>query len=101
MLEFIGAGVESKQTNEMDYFQGVSELSHSAKRIASNGVQCKYVLQRFLRICWHTPSCNYTRIMLAIFLAVLFGLCYRSIDYTTYSGVTGGVGLIFLTVVSA
>ncbi|CAK5102224.1 unnamed protein product, partial [Aphanomyces euteiches] len=97
MLEYMGAGVESKQTNEMDYFQvlghlqsvlGVSELSHSAKRIASNGVQCKYVLQRFLRICWHTPSCNYTRIMLAIFLAVLFGLCYRSIDYTTYSGVT-------------
>ncbi|KAG9402602.1 hypothetical protein AC1031_007211 [Aphanomyces cochlioides] len=121
MLENIGAGVESKQTHEMDYVQvfkdspeyrhlqdalaihtqprdGVSELSYSAKRAASNGVQCKYVLQRIFAMYWRTPSYNYTHIMLAIFLAVLFGLCYRSVDYTTYSGVTGGVGLIFLTV---
>ncbi|CAK4715208.1 unnamed protein product, partial [Aphanomyces euteiches] len=79
MLENIGAGVESKQTNEMDYVQvfkespeyrhlqdalaihtqprdGVSELSYTAKRAASNGVQCKYLLQRVFRMYWRTPS---------------------------------------------
>ncbi|CAK4841584.1 unnamed protein product, partial [Aphanomyces euteiches] len=122
MLENIGAGVESKQTNVMDYVQvfkespeyrhlqdalaihtqpreGVAELSYTAKRDASNGVQCKYLLQRIFHMYWRTPSYNFTRIMLSIFLAVLFGLCYRSVDYTTYSGVTGGVGLMFIAVV--
>ncbi|CAK4501298.1 unnamed protein product, partial [Aphanomyces euteiches] len=79
--------------------EGVAELSYTAKRDASNGVQCKYLLQRIFHMYWRTPSYNFTRIMLSIFLAVLFGLCYRSVDYTTYSGVTGGVGLMFIAVV--
>ncbi|CAK4323708.1 unnamed protein product [Aphanomyces euteiches] len=120
MLENIGAGVEVKQTNDVDWVkvfesspeykqlqdamvihtqprEGIPELTYVAKRAASSRTQCYYVVQRFFRLYWRSPSYNYTRFMLSIFLAILFGLCYHSVDYTTYSGVTGGVGLIFIT----
>ncbi|OQR84082.1 ATP-binding Cassette (ABC) Superfamily [Thraustotheca clavata] len=46
---------------------------------------------------WRTPSYNFTRAMMSIILAVLFGLVYQGVDYTTYIGATGGVGMIFMT----
>ncbi|CAK4653736.1 unnamed protein product [Aphanomyces euteiches] len=50
-----------------------------------------------MRMYWRTPSYNLTRILLSIFLGVVFGLTYVSIDYTTYSGVNGGFGMVFIT----
>ncbi|EQC40470.1 hypothetical protein SDRG_02363, partial [Saprolegnia diclina VS20] len=122
MLEVIGAGVEAKNTNlpPNDYVQifngsnergllaaaldrhavphpSLPELTFGKKRAASSSTQFKMVTQRFFRMYWRTPSYNYTRAMLSIILAVLFGLVYRGVDYTTYIGATGGVGMIFMT----
>ncbi|CAK4522058.1 unnamed protein product [Aphanomyces euteiches] len=120
MLEVIGAGVETKVTNTTDYVQvfqnseeykqlqaalavhtvpraDVPEMSYTSKRAATNAIQCQYVVQRFMRMYWRTPSYNYTRILLSAFLAILFGITYLSFDYTTYSGVNGGVGMVFMT----
>ncbi|EQC40473.1 hypothetical protein SDRG_02366 [Saprolegnia diclina VS20] len=122
MLEVIGAGVEAKQGGgaPTDFVQAfmqsherqllVSELAHHTqphasipeltfanKRAASSSTQFKMVTQRWFRIYWRTPSYNYTRGLMSIFLAVLFGLVFRGIDYATYSGATGGVGMIFMT----
>ncbi|KAG9410913.1 hypothetical protein AC1031_018940 [Aphanomyces cochlioides] len=120
MLEVIGAGVETKSANTTDYVQvfqnseeykhlqaalavhtqpraDVPEMNFSSKRAATNGVQFKYLLQRFMRMYWRTPSYNYTRVTLSAFLAILFGITYVSVEYTTYSGVNGGVGMVFMT----
>ncbi|KAH9181331.1 hypothetical protein AeNC1_016693, partial [Aphanomyces euteiches] len=120
MLEVIGAGVETKVTNTTDYVEvfqeseeykqlqaglaihtlpraDVPEMNFSTKRAASNGVQFQYVLLRYFRMYWRTPTYNLTRVMLSIFLAVLFGLIFVSVDYTTYSGVVGGSGMVFMT----
>ncbi|OQR96805.1 ATP-binding Cassette (ABC) Superfamily [Achlya hypogyna] len=120
MLEVIGAGVEAKNANPMDYVQlfnasaerrqladalaihanvhpSLPELTFANKRAASSSTQFKMVTQRFFRMYWRTPSYNYTRAMLSIVLAVLFGLVYRGVNYATYIGATGGVGMIFMT----
>ncbi|KAH9109174.1 hypothetical protein LEN26_014060, partial [Aphanomyces euteiches] len=75
----------------------VPEMNFSTKRAASNVVQFQYVLLRYFRMYWRTPTYNLTRVMLSIFLAVLFGLIFLSVDYTTYSGVVGGSGMVFMT----
>ncbi|KAH9159002.1 hypothetical protein LEN26_002584 [Aphanomyces euteiches] len=72
-------------------------MNFSTKRAASNVVQFQYVLLRYFRMYWRTPTYNLTRVMLSIFLAVLFGLIFLSVDYTTYSGVVGGSGMVFMT----
>ncbi|OQR89638.1 ATP-binding Cassette (ABC) Superfamily, partial [Achlya hypogyna] len=122
MLECIGAGVEAKHGGGVptDYVQAflhsaerqalVSELAHHTsphpsipelkydnKRAASSKTQFRYLTQRFFRMYWRTPSYNFTRGIMSIFLAVLFGLVFRGVDYGTYSGATGGVGMIFMT----
>ncbi|EQC40492.1 hypothetical protein SDRG_02383 [Saprolegnia diclina VS20] len=120
MLEVIGAGVEAKNAHPKDYVEifnaseerrllaealaihanvhpSLPELTFANKRAASSMTQFTMVTQRFFRMYWRTPSYNNTRIFISIFLAVLFGLVYRGVDYTTFSGATGGVGMIFLT----
>ncbi|EQC41913.1 hypothetical protein SDRG_00768 [Saprolegnia diclina VS20] len=120
MLEVIGAGVESKNAHPKDYVQifnaseerrnltaslaihanvhpSLPELTFANKRAASSSTQFKMVTQRFFRVYWRTPSYCNTRIFISIFLAVLFGLVFRVVDFTTFSGATGGVGMIFLT----
>ncbi|OQR95371.1 ATP-binding Cassette (ABC) Superfamily, partial [Thraustotheca clavata] len=122
MLEVIGAGVETKHANTTptDYVKvfntsmersildeqlaihskpnsAIPELTYNKKRAASSMTQFKMVTQRFFRMYWRTPSYNFTRAMLSIVLAILFGLVYRGVDYATYIGATGGVGMIFMT----
>ncbi|OQR84370.1 ATP-binding Cassette (ABC) Superfamily, partial [Thraustotheca clavata] len=73
------------------------ELTFGKKRAASSMTQFKMLTQRFFRMYWRTPSYNNTRMMISIFLAVLVGLVFRNMNYTTFAGVTGGVGMIFLS----
>ncbi|RLN27408.1 hypothetical protein BBJ28_00020672 [Nothophytophthora sp. Chile5] len=40
-----------------------------------------------------------TRIIIGIFLAVLFGLTYINVEYVSYQGINGGVGMISITTV--
>ncbi|EQC40476.1 hypothetical protein SDRG_02369 [Saprolegnia diclina VS20] len=122
MLEVIGAGVEAKHTDlppndyvrifndssERSYMDKelvhhkqphptLPELTFANKRAASSSTQFKMVTQRFFRMYWRTPTYNFTRGMMSLVLAILFGLVYRGVDYTTYIGATGGVGMVFMT----
>ncbi|OQR89249.1 ATP-binding Cassette (ABC) Superfamily [Thraustotheca clavata] len=122
MLEAIGAGVETKQDNlpPVDFVEEFNnseerrcldqqlsiysspnstapELTYGKKRAASSTTQFKMVTQRFFRMYWRTPSYNFTRAMISPILAILFGLVYRGVDYGTYIGANGGVGMIFMT----
>ncbi|CAK4645238.1 unnamed protein product [Aphanomyces euteiches] len=119
MLEVIGAGVDAR-ANTMDYAEvfktsnearrltaeleqhcqpraDLPEMVFKTKRAATNAIQCAYLIQRFMRMYWRTPSYNLIRIILSILLAVLFGLTYCSVDYNTYHGTVGGLGMVFMT----
>ncbi|RHZ09009.1 hypothetical protein DYB31_005879 [Aphanomyces astaci] len=125
MLECIGAGVEVKShdaTPDMDFvkiFQAspefqtlttrvakvafpsseLAELKYAKKRAAPSATQYRLLIQRFLRMYWRTASYNWTRLMISIVLAVLFGLVFCKINYNTFAGANGGVGMIFITAV--
>ncbi|KAF0698139.1 Aste57867_11235 [Aphanomyces stellatus] len=106
MLEVIGAGVETKATNTTDYvqvFQASPEFKQLNTTLAIHTLpradipEMTYTSKPLHAYVLAHPSYNYTRMMLSVFLAILFGLCYRSVDYTTFSGVNGGIGMVFTT----
>ncbi|OQR92668.1 ATP-binding Cassette (ABC) Superfamily [Achlya hypogyna] len=120
MLEVIGAGVEARGTASVDFpaafvasaehralqaslahhttaHPSRPELTFGSKRAASSWTQCKMVTQRFFRMYWRTPSYNTTRVLVSIFLALFIGLIYQGVNYGTFSGATGGVGMIYLS----
>ncbi|TMW61639.1 hypothetical protein Poli38472_010702 [Pythium oligandrum] len=122
MLEVIGAGVGNTANNDKDFVAifnasekskvmeemlshegvgrpapGMDPILFTSKRAASEMVQAKFVIQRFMRLYWRTPSYNLTRYMVFLMLAVVFGVSYITADYTTYQGVNGGEGMLFLT----
>ncbi|KAL3665728.1 hypothetical protein V7S43_009161 [Phytophthora oleae] len=120
MLECIGAGVSSAATTT-DFVQIFKESSHkqlldanmakegisvpspdlpemvfSKKRAANSLTQMKFVVIRFIQAYWRTPSYNLTRMLVSLFLGVVFGLVFVDATYTTYSGLNSGVGLIYM-----
>ncbi|RLN06103.1 hypothetical protein BBO99_00009251 [Phytophthora kernoviae] len=121
MLEVIGAGVghAAGTTDFVEYFknseekrtldtemeqEGVTvpapdlpEMIFQKKRAASSWTQAKFLTMRFLRMYWRTPTYNMTRFIIGLFLAVLFGLTYVDVEYVTYQGINGGVGMVFMT----
>ncbi|KAG6618690.1 pleiotropic drug resistance protein ABC superfamily [Phytophthora cinnamomi] len=123
MLECIGAGVGHGSKDSMDfvsYFknspynqqletamakEGIAtpspdlpEIVFGKKRAANSMTQMKFVVWRFFQMYWRTPSYNLTRMYLAIFLAILFGLIFVSNnDYASYSGLNSGVGMVFMS----
>ncbi|KAE8904646.1 hypothetical protein PF010_g6961 [Phytophthora fragariae] len=123
MLECIGAGVGHGSKDSMDfvsYFknspynqqlettmakEGITtpspdlpEIVFGKKRAASSMTQMKFVVGRFFQMYWRTPSYNLTRMYLAIFLALLFGLIFVSNnDYASYTGLNSGVGMVFMS----
>ncbi|DAZ96398.1 TPA: hypothetical protein N0F65_012479 [Lagenidium giganteum] len=122
MLEVIGAGVHHGDGSENDFvahyqasankqaldarmgdeglFQpssAVMELTFSKKRAATNATQLQFLMRRFWNMYWRTPSYNWTRWVISLALGLLFGLLYLDATYTTYQGVNGGLGMIFLT----
>lgn len=123
MLEVIGAGVNRTDDASKDFVsvfnsspqkqmldqclarEGVTRPSPSlaplefgSKRAASNLTQFKWILQRFARMYWRTPSYNITRTIVSIVLALLHGLLYVSTTFTTYQGINAGVGLLSMTI---
>uniref|UniRef100_K3WSR2 ABC transporter domain-containing protein n=1 Tax=Globisporangium ultimum (strain ATCC 200006 / CBS 805.95 / DAOM BR144) TaxID=431595 RepID=K3WSR2_GLOUD len=78
---------------------GSPELIFTNKRAASNFTQAMALVIRFLRMYWRTTSYNLTRIVMSILVAVIFGVVYWNADYTTYQGINGGVGMVYLVVV--
>uniref|UniRef100_H3GNG1 ABC transporter domain-containing protein n=1 Tax=Phytophthora ramorum TaxID=164328 RepID=H3GNG1_PHYRM len=121
MLECIGAGVSNgagNQTNFVDYFRSSSynqqleanmakegitvpspdlpEMVFGKKRAANSMTQMRFVVWRYIQMYWRTPAYNLTRMILAIFLALLFGIIFVSADYASYSGLNSGVGMVFM-----
>ncbi|GMF32375.1 unnamed protein product [Phytophthora fragariaefolia] len=121
MLECIGAGVSNgaaNQTNFVEYFQSsaynqllqsnlakegitvpspdLPEMVFGKKRAANSMTQMKFVVWRYIQMYWRTPTYNLTRMYLAIFLALLFGIIFVDADYASYSGLNSGVGMVFM-----
>ncbi|GAB9473777.1 Atp-binding protein, partial [Globisporangium polare] len=127
-LECIGAGVDNTSTSasdattdfvrvfnsserkrvmEMEMAQpgvccpspDVPELTFTHKRAASSGTQMKFVVGRFMRLYWRTPSYNLTRYVMLLIISLLFGLIFTGADYASYQGVNSGIGMLSLVVV--
>ncbi|KAG7384228.1 hypothetical protein PHYBOEH_009589 [Phytophthora boehmeriae] len=121
MLECIGAGVSNgaaAQTDFVDCFnkstyrqvldaemakEGVTvpspslpEMVFAKKRAATSATQMKFVVTRFFQMYWRTPTYNLTRMIMAVFLALLFGLVFIDADYDSYSGLNSGVGMVYM-----
>ncbi|KAE9143441.1 Pleiotropic drug resistance protein 3 [Phytophthora fragariae] len=122
MLECIGAGVNNGGRNAMDFVEyfknseemrilhnemaqegvtipapGLPEMIFQKKRAASSWTQAKFLTTRFMRMYWRTPTYNMTRFVIGLFLALLFGLTYVNVEYVSYQGINGGVGMVFMT----
>ncbi|GMF50034.1 unnamed protein product [Phytophthora fragariaefolia] len=122
MLECIGAGVGKVMVNQTDFVQyfkeskekrvldaemaeeGVTvpssnlpEMLFKKKRAASSWTQAKFLTMRFMRMYWRTPTYNMTRFIIGILLALLFGPTYVDVEYVSYQGINGGVGMVFRT----
>jgi len=123
MLEVIGAGVGHSDAETADFVgvfkgsqhfqrlqssldsEGVSrpspslpELEFGDKRAASEVTQMKFLLKRFCDLYWRTPSFNLTRYAISLGLGLLFGISYADADYSSYSGVNSGLGMVYLAV---
>ncbi|KAG6611948.1 pleiotropic drug resistance protein ABC superfamily [Phytophthora cinnamomi] len=72
------------------------EMVFGKKRAANSVTQMKFVVTRFIRSYWRTPSYNLTRMLVSLFLGIVFGLVFVDATYTTYSGLNSGVGLIYM-----
>jgi ABC-type multidrug transport system ATPase subunit/ABC-type multidrug transport system permease subunit len=124
MLECIGAGVGNASGDSVDFVEyfkasenkrlldevlakdgvgrpapGSPELIFTKKRAANNATQAKALVKRFYDMYWRTTSYNLTRIIMSILVALIFGVVYVNADYTTYQGINGGMGMIYLVVV--
>ncbi|EEY70421.1 ATP-binding Cassette (ABC) Superfamily [Phytophthora infestans T30-4] len=74
------------------------EMVFGKKRAANSMTQMKFVVWRYFQMYWRTPTYNLTRMYLAIFLGILFGLIFVSNDdYASYSGLNSGVGMVFMS----
>ncbi|EEY67196.1 ATP-binding Cassette (ABC) Superfamily [Phytophthora infestans T30-4] len=121
MLEVIGAGVGNSngdKTNFVEIFkasthaqrlrssldqEGVTRpspslpaLEFSDKRAASELTQAKFLLKRFCDLYWRTSSVNLTRFVISLGLGALFGISYAGAEYTSYSGVNSGLGMLYM-----
>uniref|UniRef100_H3H672 ABC transporter domain-containing protein n=1 Tax=Phytophthora ramorum TaxID=164328 RepID=H3H672_PHYRM len=121
MLECIGAGVGNSAADDTDFVrcftssplnrvletnmakEGITvpspdlpEMVYAEKRAADSKTQMKFVVWRFILMYWRTPSYTLTRMYLAIFLAMMFGLIFVDVDYASYSGLNSGVGMVFV-----
>uniref|UniRef100_H3GNF8 ABC transporter domain-containing protein n=1 Tax=Phytophthora ramorum TaxID=164328 RepID=H3GNF8_PHYRM len=121
MLECIGAGVSNSIADDMDFVkifndssyqqqldtnlakEGITtpspdypEMVFSNKRAASSMTQMKFVVGRFIQMYWRTPAYNLTRLLISVFLALLFGLVFVTAEYNSYSGLNSGVGMVFI-----
>ncbi|KAJ8559020.1 hypothetical protein ON010_g8429 [Phytophthora cinnamomi] len=124
MLECIGAGVGSGSGNSFDFAEhfvksdlkalldtnlnqdgvlrpaaNLPELKFSKKFASRPRTQFKMLCQRFFHMYWRTPTYNLTRLMISMMLGALLGVIYQSTDYTTFTGINAGIGLVFISTV--
>ncbi|RLN52010.1 hypothetical protein BBJ29_009265 [Phytophthora kernoviae] len=122
MLEVIGAGVGNTNVDTVDFVarfkasqqfqqlqdnldrEGVSRpspllpaLEFGEKRAATELTQAVFLVKRFFDMYWRTPSYNLTRFFISLILGVLFGLVFIGAEYSSYTGINSGMGMVFLT----
>ncbi|TMW67917.1 hypothetical protein Poli38472_007589 [Pythium oligandrum] len=122
MLEVIGAGVGNTANQAVDFVEVfnasekavlleenlsregvgrpsplVEAITYESKRAASEWTQAKFVTKRFLDLYWRTPTYNLSRFMVSIFVGLVFGLSFLSVEYDTYLGINAGEGMVFMT----
>ncbi|KUF92779.1 hypothetical protein AM588_10003826 [Phytophthora nicotianae] len=121
MLECIGAGVNNSAADEMDFVDYFNRSSYSEqlkanmakegitvpspdlpeilfdkKRAANSATQMKFVVTRFFQMYWRTPSYSLTRLIMSLFLALIFGIVFINPNYASYAGLSSGVGMVFM-----
>uniref|UniRef100_A0AAV1TY87 ABC transporter domain-containing protein n=1 Tax=Peronospora matthiolae TaxID=2874970 RepID=A0AAV1TY87_9STRA len=122
MLECIGAGVDHAVQNSTDFVQTFREskekrlldaamaeegvtipspacpaMVFQKKRAATSWTQAKLLTVRFVRMYWRTPTYNMTRFTIGLLLALVAGLTFVNVGYTSYQDINGGVGMVFVT----
>ncbi|KAG2885856.1 ABC transporter G family member 31 [Phytophthora cactorum] len=122
MLEVIGAGVSNDRARDLDFVDifsksdekrnldeillhpGITmtspewpELTFMKKRASKGSTQMYFLMKRFFNLYWRSPAFNLTRFGIVFGVAIICGLSFLSVDYTTYSGLVGGVGLVFMS----
>ncbi|KAG7379469.1 hypothetical protein PHYPSEUDO_008543 [Phytophthora pseudosyringae] len=124
MLECIGAGVSNISADGMDFVStfgaskqqqtldhalsnegigmpsaGIPELRFAKKRAAASVTQMHFLTKRFLDMYWRSPTYNLTRVGMAVFLALLFGVTFTQAQYETYQGLNSGMGMLFMSTI--
>jgi ABC-type multidrug transport system permease subunit len=74
------------------------KVEFHGKRAAGFTRQLTLLLARFFRMHKRTRDFSVTRFATSMLLALVLGVVYLGADYSTYNGVNGGLGLIFLSV---
>ncbi|EGZ13044.1 pleiotropic drug resistance protein ABC superfamily [Phytophthora sojae] len=122
MLEVIGTGVSSGRARDLDFVDifsksqekrmmddmlqqpGITtvspdwpEVTFTKKRASKGSTQLYFLMKRFFALYWRTPAFNLTRFAIVLGVAIICGLAFLSVDYSTYSGLMGGVGLVFMS----
>jgi len=122
MLEVIGAGVSNGRARNLDFVDifskseekrsldatlmqpGITtpspdwpELTFAKKRASKGSTQMYFLMKRFFALYWRTPAFNLTRFAIVFGVAIICGLAFLTVDYSTYTGLVGGVGLVFMS----
>ncbi|KAG7381550.1 hypothetical protein PHYPSEUDO_005933 [Phytophthora pseudosyringae] len=125
MLEVIGAGVGNNSGDKADFVslskaseqwrqlqtnldsEGVTRPSPTLpalvfrrKRAASNWTQAVFLVKRWFRLYWRTPSYNLTRVVISLILALALGITYVGSEYGSYQGVNSGLGMVYMGAVN-
>lgn len=72
-------------------------LNFSSKRAASSWTQMRLLIARFRMLYWRTPSYSLVRVVLALTLGLIIGALFSGADFTSYQGVSAGMGGVFLS----
>ncbi|CCI46520.1 unnamed protein product [Albugo candida] len=75
----------------------VPQLHYTQKRAARAMTQMQWVIGRFFVLYWRTPTYTLTRFVIAIILALVFGLTFLGTDYQTFQQVNSGMGMFFVS----
>ncbi|KAI9981274.1 hypothetical protein PInf_008924 [Phytophthora infestans] len=75
------------------------ELKFDTKRASNSATQFDLLCRRFFRMYWRTPTYNLTRVFISVLLGCVFSVIYQGTDYSTYTGASSGIGLIFVSTI--
>ncbi|RLN05750.1 hypothetical protein BBO99_00007723, partial [Phytophthora kernoviae] len=73
------------------------EMVFSKKRAANSMTQMRFLVKRFNDRYWRSPTYNITRFVIALGLAVFFGVVFAGKSYQSYQEVNAGVAMVFMT----